>query len=118
MTASYSGPAADPWGADPSVRIMRRIFKGMEAFEKSLLAAADISLHDKRLPDWRRSARKRSEGAWEIAVSRGISLNEEEASVLYAHCLRQTLTSDGVTVSDGACAVSEKISGLLRERMK
>jgi hypothetical protein len=105
----------DEWGQDPSVRFMRRVFKGMEETQKTLLANVNISPVDVRLRRWRETARELFEQAWPVASRRGVAAGEEEAGVLYAHCLARTLIEAGIQIPQDLLPHHEKISKLLKE---
>ena len=106
---------SDDWGHDPSVLFMRRVFKGMEETQRRLLANVTLSHVDVRLRRWRETARDVFEQAWPIATRRGVVASEEEAGILYAHCLARTLTSDGIKIPNGVVSHDEKISKLVEE---
>ena len=105
----------DEWGQDPSVRFMRRVFKGMEETQKTLLANANISFVDVRLRRWRETAREVFEEAWLVAGRRGMVPSEEEAGILYAHCLARVLTAAGIPIPQEILPPHEKMSRLVKE---
>lgn len=105
----------DDFGHDPSVRFMRRVFKSMEETQRRLLANVNLSHVDVRLRHWRETARDVFEQAWPIATRRGVAASEEEAGILYAHCLARTLIEDGIEIPHEALPPDEKISMLIKE---
>ncbi len=106
---------SDDWGHDPSVLFMRRVFKGMEETQKRLLATLAISRFDVRLRHWRETTRDLFEQAWPIAARKGVAASEEEAGILYAHCLARALIEDGIKIPHEALPPDEKISKLVEE---
>ena len=105
----------DDWGHDPSVRFMRRVFKGMEETQRTLLANVNISHVDVRLRRWRETARDLFEQAWPVATRRGVAASEEEAGILYAHCLARALIEAGIKIPHEDLPHHEKISKLVKE---
>jgi hypothetical protein len=105
----------DEWGHDPSVRFMRRVFKGMEETQKTLLANVNISFVDVRLRRWRETARAMFEQTWPVASRRGVVGSEEEAGILYAHCLARTLIEVGIKIPQEILPQHEKIFKLVKE---
>jgi hypothetical protein len=105
----------DEWGHDPSVRFMRRVFKGMEEAQGRLLANVNLSPVDVRLRRWRETARELFEQAWPVASRSGVAASEEEAGVLYAHCLARILIDAGIKIPQDLLPHHEKISRLVKE---
>ena len=108
----------DDWGRDPSVQRMRRVFANMEAIQKDLLDRLECPPFDYRLRRSREEARDLFERMWPPATRRGITGNEEEAAVLYAHCLAKTLTRNGLNVPLHALPYHEGIAKFLDEKPK
>ena len=108
----------DDWGRDPSVQRMRRVFANMEAIQKDLLDRLECPPFDYRLRRSREEARDLFERMWPPATRRGITGNEEEAAVLYAHCLAKTLTRNGIKVSPDVLPYHEGIAKFLDEKLK
>jgi hypothetical protein len=108
----------DDWGRDPSVQMMRRVFARMEMIQKDLLISLEISSLDHRLRLSREEGRDLFERVWPIATRKGITASEEDAAVLYAHCLAKALTRNGIKVPSGAVQKHEGIAELLNEKVK
>jgi len=108
----------DDWGRDPSVQRMQRIFARMEMIQKDLLISLGISPFDPRLRRSREEGRDLFERVWPLSTRKGITANEEDAAVLYAHCLAKTLTRNGIKVLPGAVQKHEGIVELLDEKVK
>jgi len=105
----------DEWGHDPSVRFMRHVFKNMEVVQNRLLSDLALSSFDPRLRQWREVTRDLFERVWTIAARRNLVASEEQAGILYAHCLAQTLRLSGLEIPDEALPHDEGISKLVRE---
>jgi len=108
----------DDWGNDPSVQRMRRVFARMEMIQKDLLISLKISPFDHRLRLSREEGRDLFERVWPTATRKGITASEEDAAVLYAHCLAKTLTRNRIKVLPGAVQKHEGIAELLNEKVK
>jgi hypothetical protein len=108
----------DDWGHDPSVQSMRRIFARMEATQKNLLGCLNISPLDTRLRHWREEAQLLFEQTWPLASRKGITRSEDDAALLYLHCLARILRLGGVEVTNEALPFNEKILGFLNGRLK
>ena len=111
-------PNRDEWGRDPAVQRMRRVFAGMEAMQKQLLDRLECAPLDHRLRCIREEARDLFERMWPQATRKGITENEEEAAVLYAHCLAKTIRRNGINVSSDALPPHEGIGKFLDEKLK
>jgi hypothetical protein len=107
----------DKWGRDPSVQVMRRIFKHMEMNQEALLRSSNISPFDTRLRHWREKALESFEKSWEYAAKYGFELNEESAAVLYSHCLVRAIIEEGAGPAVEMLPKDEKIEMLLREAL-
>ena len=105
----------DEWGRDPSVLRMRQVFSCMETAQVELLKQLGISQFDSRLGRARETARQFFERAWALSVSRGVDIAEEEAAVLYIHCLVLSLSKCGMEVSDAVMPDDERLSALAKE---
>ncbi len=95
---SLSMMEQDPFGHDPQVRYMRRVFGCMEKEQNDLLEKIGISSLDERLRRFREIALRLFEKTWGMAVQRGIVENENDAAVLYLYCLSYALSTRGITV--------------------
>jgi hypothetical protein len=108
----------DSWGKDPSVRIMRGVFSGMEEAQGELLQRVCIEPLDARLRKWRENALQCFERAWIHAANRGIQLSEEKAAAIYVHCLARAMVSEGTTVPLEVLPNAEDIEMLLKEVLR
>jgi len=106
--------ASDEWGRDPGVQMMRKVFREMELAQADLLKATGISIWDPRLRRWREISLAAFERASANAARRGIDLREDQAGVLYAHCLARTMMREGVEPGD-SCQSDETIKKLVEE---
>ena len=88
----------DQWGRDPSVQILRKIFKGMEKAQHELLKGLNIVPYDLRIRRWREQALAVFERAWDIANRMGVNMNEQTASAVYIHCLAKIMRSEGIDI--------------------
>jgi hypothetical protein len=102
------------WDNDPSVQRMRRVFARMEMIQKDLLTSLEISPFDHRLRRSREEGRDLFERVWPTATRKGITKSEEDAAVLYAHCLAKVLTRNGIRVLPEALPNNERIDGFLK----
>jgi len=91
----------DQWGRDPSVQILRKIFKGMEKAQHELLKGLNIVPYDLRIRRWREQALALFERAWDVANRLGVTMNEQTASAIYVHCLAKILGSEGINIPAG-----------------
>ena len=85
----------DQWGKDPSVQIMRKIFKGMEKAQHELLKGLNIAPYDLRIRRWRGQALALFERTWDVGNRMGVTMNEPTASTIYVHCLAKIMGSEG-----------------------
>ena len=107
----------DDWGHDPSVQSMRRVFSHMEKAQNELLRNLKISFFDQRLRRSREQARKLFERVWPLAARKGIAESEEDAALLYIHCLANLLSLNGISVPSELLPQHEKISSFLKEEL-
>jgi hypothetical protein len=105
----------DEWGHAPSVQSMRRVFSLMEAAQEELLRHLNISPFDPRLRRSRKQALKLFEQAWPLAIGKGMTMSEKDASSLYLHCLARAFDSVGVEVHKELLPRDEKIIRLLQK---
>ena len=99
----------DEWGKDPSVRIMRTVFKEMEKAQHALLSQLDISPYDLRIRKWREQSLFLFEQAW------GISMDATMASAVYIHYLAKTIAAEGHKIPEGTVPEGREVERLLRE---
>ena len=105
----------DEWGKDPSVRIMRTVFKEMEKAQHALLSRLAISPYDLRIRKWREQSLVLFEQAWEKANRTGISMDATMASAVYIHCLAKTIEADGHKIPEGTVPEGREVERLLKE---
>ena len=105
----------DEWGRDPTVRMMRRVFKNMESGQAALLKRLGISPVDARLRHWREKALKSFEKCRPQAAGWGGSLSEEMAARLYLRCLVRTMASERIEIPADALPPDEKMDAFLDE---
>jgi hypothetical protein len=106
---------SDEWGRDPSVQIMRKVFKAMEKAQHALLSRLDISPYDLRIRKWREQTLALFEEAWEVANRNGISMDEAMASAVYCHCLVKVIDSEGHKVPEGIVPKGKDVAWLFKE---
>jgi transcription initiation factor TFIIIB Brf1 subunit/transcription initiation factor TFIIB len=109
---------SDEWGKDPSVRIMRTVFKEMEKAQQALLSRLDISSYDLRIRKWRETSLALFEQAWGVANRTGISMDATMASAVYVHCLAKTIGSEGNEIPEGIVPEGKEIERLLKEMLQ
>ena len=108
----------DEWINDPSVQIMRNVFKGIEAAQDELLERLNISPYDLRIRSWREKALIIFEEAWGIAMGMGINMGEKTSSSVYLHCLAKVIDPDRSKIPEGMLPEGQEIEILLREIFK
>jgi hypothetical protein len=106
---------SDEWGRDPSVQIMRKVFKAMEKAQHALLSRLDISPYDLRIRKWREQSLALFEEAWEVANRNGISMDEAMASAVYCHCLAKVIDSEGHEIPRDITPNGKEVAWLLKE---
>jgi len=105
----------DEWGKDPSVQIMRRIFKEMEKAQHELLERLDIIPYDLRIRRWREQALALFERAWGVANRMGITMDEQSASLVYFHCLARVLGTERINIPAGILPEVKSMARILEE---
>jgi hypothetical protein len=105
----------DEWGNDPSVQIMRKVFKEMETAQHELLSQLDISPYDPRIRRWREKALALFEQAWGKANRIGISMDASMASAVYCQCLAKVIDSGGHEVPEGVVPKGKDVAWLFKE---
>ena len=108
----------DEWGKDPAVQGMRRVFKGMETSLEEILGRLAISPYDLRIRGWREKALAKFEQSWGVAHQMGISMNEEKAPAVYAHCLARVMRAEGVEIPEGTLPQEGQTQKLVNEVFK
>jgi hypothetical protein len=105
----------DEWGKDPSVQIMRKVFKGMEKAQHGLLKRLDIIPYDLRIRRWRDQALALFERAWGVANRMGITMDEHTASAVYVHCLAKIMGTERINIPAGILPESKSVEVILKE---
>ena len=108
----------DEFGRDPAVRSMRRAFGQMERLQQTMFEAVGLLPLDRRLRAWREQALQLFEQAWAKAGRRGLTRTEDEAALLYAHCLARILERGRITVPAAALNRSEAFEQVIQEILK
>ena len=104
----------DEWGKDPSVQIMRKVFKGMENAQHELLKRLDITPYDLRIRRWRDQALALFERACGVANRMGITIDEHTASVVYVHCLAKVMSADRINIPPGILPEAKSVERILK----
>lgn len=105
----------DEWGKNSGVREMRRVFSGMEAAVDQILQELAISPYDRRIRGWLELTLPKFEKAWHIGRQMGLRLDENEVSLVYAHCLAKVIASTGINIPEGLLPAEDKIQKLVSE---
>ena len=105
----------DEWGKDPSVQIMRKVFKGMEKAQHELLKRLDIMPYDLRIRRWRDQALALFERAWGVANRMGITMDEHTASVVYVHCLAKIMGAERINIPAGILPEAKSVERIFKE---
>lgn len=100
---------SDEWGRDPAVKIMRLVFRQMEAASNDFLKSQGISPLDIRLRPWRERARGIFERAWATAARKGMETSGERAGMVYVACLARLMAAEGVEVDMKTLKEGEQI---------
>ena len=108
----------DEWGQDPSVQIMRQIFRHMELAQRTLLENVGISSFDMRLRGWRKTALNSLEQSWAHAHHHHIILNEEKLAAIYIYCLARAMGAGGITIPSNSLPHNEEVERLVRETLQ
>ena len=108
----------DDWGKDPAVQGMRKVFKGMEKSLEEILERLAISPYDHRIRGWLEKALAKFEQSWSLAPQMGISMNEEKAPAVYAHCLAKVMGAEGVEIPEGTLPEKKQTQKLIDEVFK
>jgi hypothetical protein len=105
----------DQWGIDPSVQVMRKVFKGMEKAQHELLKRLDIIPYDPRMRRWRGQALALFERTWDVSNRMGVTMNEHTASAIYVHCLAKIMGSEGIDIPPGLLPQAENVERIFKE---
>jgi hypothetical protein len=105
----------DEWGKDPSVQIMRKVFREMEKTQQELLKHLDIAPYDLRIRRWRDQALALFERAWVAANRMDITMDERTASLVYVHCLAKIMGAERVNIPAEILPEVKGIERILKE---
>ncbi len=105
----------DEWGKDPSVQIMRKVFKEMEKTQHELLKRLDITPYDLRIRRWREQALALFERAWSVASRMGITIDEHTASLVYVHCLAKIMSAERINIPAGILPDAKSVERIFKE---
>jgi hypothetical protein len=105
----------DEWGKDPSVQIMRKVFKGMERAQHELLKRLDIIPYDLRIRRWRDQALALFERACGVANRMGITIDEHTASLVYVHCLAKIMGAERINIPSGVLPDAKSVERIFKE---
>ncbi|MBU4275109.1 MAG: hypothetical protein KKC30_00060 [Proteobacteria bacterium] len=105
----------DTFGADPSVRAMRRVFAAIEAAQAELLARLGVSALEPERRAWREGALRRFQAAWPRAAAQGLAAGPEQAARLYLLALGRAMTQAGRPVPPGELPVDPALDRVLGE---
>ena len=108
----------DEWGRDPSVREMRKVFKGMEKSLEEILGQLNITPYDQRIRGWLELALAKFEASWMVANRMGIVMNEKIAPAVYSHCLARVMRSEGIEIPQGILPQEKDTARLIHEVFK
>jgi hypothetical protein len=108
----------DAFAHDPQVRYMRRVFAHIEKAQNILLEKIGMARFDEKLRRFREMALKLFEKTWGTAMQRGIVENEEDAAILYLHCLSYVLSTRGIAMPSDALPEHKKIQKFAKEVLK
>jgi hypothetical protein len=108
----------DEWVRDPSVQMMRKVFKKMEEAYSAILVDLNVSTFDERIRLWRERALISFERLWSYAMRKGISMNENEAADIYLFSLTRVMDSDGVKIPEKFLPYDPHIPKLFEEAFK
>lgn len=108
----------DEWARDPSVRMMRKVFEEMECAQSAILADLNVSPFDERVRLWRERALIIFERLWSYAMSKGTSMDENEAANIYVFSLTRVMGSDGMDIPEELLPRQPDISRLFEEAFR
>lgn len=108
----------DEFGRDPAVRSMRHVFAQMEKLQQTMFEAVALVPLDRRLRVWREQALQLFEQAWARAGRRGLARTEDEAALLYAHCLARILERGRIAVPAAVLNRNEAFEQVIQEILK
>ena len=85
---------SDEFGRDPTVQMMRRVFRRMESVQGRLIKQSGLSPFDETLRGIRESSLTAFERAW-AEKGRSVSLTENDYADVYKACLMDILGRKG-----------------------
>ncbi len=108
----------DEWARDPSVQMMRRVFKKMEEAQSAILIDLNVSTFNERVRLWRERALIIFERLWSYAMRKGISMDENEAADIYLFSLTRVMGADGMKIPEKFLTCEPHIPKLFEEAFK
>ena len=108
----------DEYARDPSVRMMRKVFKKMEGAQSAILADLNVSSLDERIRPWRERALIIFERLWSYAMRKGISMDENEAANIYVLSLIRVMGSDGMEIPEKLLPRQPDVSKIFEEAFR
>jgi hypothetical protein len=105
----------DEWGGDPSVQIMRKVFKAMEAAQHEFLKQLAIAPYDSRIRGWREKTLALFERCWGVANRMGIAMDADTAPVVYCLLLARIMGAEGIEVPEGLVPAGKDAARLIQE---
>ena len=105
----------DEWGKDPSVQIMRKVFKRMEKAQHELLKRLDIMPYDLRIRRWREQALALFEKACGVSNRMGITMDEHTASAVYVHCLAKIMGAERINIPADILPEAKSVDRIFKE---
>jgi len=105
----------DDFGHDPSVQRMRKIFSSMEKIQWDMLEKLKISTFDNRLRNIRKTALDLFGKSFQLAISKGMDLDEDASAGLYALCLVQSLKLTGILIPDNFLPENKQLEAVVME---
>ena len=105
----------DEWGKDPSVQLMRKVFKEMEKAQHELLKRLDIIPYDSRISRWREQALDLFERACGVANRMGITMDDHTASLVYVHCLAKVMSAERINIPPGILPEAKSVERIFKE---
>jgi hypothetical protein len=90
----------------------------MERSLEEILGRLAISPYDPRIRGWLEKALAKFEQSWGLAHQMGISMNEEKARAVYAHCLAKVMGAEGVKIPEGTLPQERQTQKLIDEVFK
>lgn len=105
----------DEWGRDPSVQVMRKVFKAMERSLQEILERLDISPYDYRVRAWLEETLAKFERSWGVAHQMRMPMDEKMAPAVYARCLAKVIGSEGIDIPPDLLPQQNEAERLVRE---